>query len=51
MEIVAVILIIPFALSFVLVAAHAVLLWLKAMIVMWRELKEEIRELLKLLER
>lgn len=51
MEIVAVILIILLACSFVLVAAHAVVWWIKAMIVMWHELKEEIRELLKWLER
>ncbi len=51
MEIVAVILIILIACSFVLVAAHAVVWWIKAMIVLWCELKEEIRELLKWLER
>ena len=51
MEIVAVILIILFACSFVLVAAHAVVWWIKSMILMWRELKEEIRELLEWLER
>lgn len=51
MEIVAVILIILFALCFVLVAAHAVVWWIKATIEMWRELKEEVRELLKWLER
>ena len=51
MEIVAVILIILFACGFVLVAAHAVVWWIKAMIVLWRDLKEEIRELLEWLER
>lgn len=51
MEIVAVILIIPIALCFVLVAAHAVIWWIKAMIVMWRDLKEEMRELLAWMER
>lgn len=51
MEIVAVILIILFALCFVLVAAHAVIWWIKAMIVMWRDLKEEMRELLVWMER
>lgn len=51
MEIVAVILIILFALCFVLVAAHAVIWWIKAMILMWRDLKEEMRELLVWKER
>ena len=51
MEIVAVILIILFACSFILVAEHAVVWWIKAMIVMWRDLKEEMRELLVWMER
>ena len=51
MEIVAAILIILLACGFVLVAAHAVVWWIKSMILMWRELKEEIRELLEWLER
>ena len=50
MEIVAVILIILLACSFVLVAAHAVVWWIKGMIVLWRDLKEEIREVLVWLE-
>lgn len=51
MEIVAVILIIPIALCFVLVTAHAVIWWIKAIIEMWRDLKEEMRELLEWMER
>lgn len=51
MAVVRVIVIIICACTFLLAMSYAVVWWMKAMIVVWRRLKEEVRELLVWIER